>query len=140
MNVNLDGLTIGQQMGLVRDFVGRVIYVRPFEKVLKVQITDDSVSVLFETFAFTETQTRIKFTKRGKRLWTYNRATRQPAEMVMWDDEYAGEEIAKYGKVVEEGQREWERDCYRPGTGRNPLDSARRLRQGPSTPRMERHW
>lgn len=140
MTVDMSNLTLAQQMGLARDFVGRVIYVRPFEKVLKVSITDTTASVLFETYSFTEIQTRVKFTKRGKRLWTWDRDKHQAAEMVMWEDGYAGEEIALYGKVRTEGQDEFERACYRPGTSNNPLDSYSRIQEGPSAPRMERHW
>lgn len=139
-----DDLTQMQMLAMARDFVGRVIYLKPFEKVIKVSIDGEVIKVLFETYAWTETQTRVKFTKKGKRLWTWDRATHTPDQMVVWDDTYAGEEIALYGRVATPTeaaeQVAYERACHRPGTGRAPLDNYARTRAGATTDRMTNHW
>lgn len=125
---------------------GRVIAIRPYEKCLTIRIEDDKVNLLFETFLVREQRTRTVFLKQGKRLVSYDRATGvKLSEMTMWDEvEPEVAELVNFGRTHTESEvREriaFERDCYRPGTDRHPLDNYSRVQAGATAPKMERHW
>lgn len=134
---------------LLREFrkaTGYTIPIRPFERIIKTVVNDDRVAVMVETYRYTETRYEFRFTNHGKRIieWDHGR----PTSVTMWDDEFGIEftpfVIRKSGHASTDAeirdQIAFERDCYRPGTSRTPLDSYRRIQMAPSTDKMERYW
>lgn len=130
---------------LMREFkkaTGYSVPIRPFERILKYVVTDDRVAVQLETFRYTETRYEFRFTGRGRRLLSYTGPT--PESLTVWDEAFEPFVIRKTGHVKTEreslAQVAFERDCYRPGTSRAPLDNYARVQAGPSTDKMERYW
>ena len=118
---------------------------RPFEKVLKVVSKDDgSVVAQIETFRYTETTHRITLTKRGIRLYAIKDG--KPSGVTNWfeDEDFEPRVFVKSGRVYEGSTHadriNFERDCYRPGGGRVPLDNYSRVLKGSTTEAMERYW
>lgn len=129
--------------------VGLRTTLRPFEKVVKVKLTDTEATALIETFEVRELAREWRLMKHGHRLVTYARSdiTRSwgvPVTMTLWDDDYKPQVVAKFGKSVSMSdyleRRQFEAACYRPGTERQPLDNCDRTMEGSSTPAMVRHW
>lgn len=137
----------------LKKHTGLVTILRQFETVLKVSCEEDVAAILVDTFRYEETTREFRFKERGTRLISFKRCTDDAArygrwykvgEMVVWDETFEPFIQAKFGRSVSPReyaeQREWERNCYRPGNSRNPLDNYARVLAGPTTPEMERYW
>lgn len=142
-----------EYLAQLRRATNQVVTLRPFDTVLKVQCDDDKAAILIETFRYKETAREIRFTERGTKLISFAKCTDQlptygrwavAGEMILWDDEFVPFIHVKFGKSVSPREHAeqvaWERQCYRPGTSRNPLDNYERVLAGPTTDAMERYW
>lgn len=121
--------------------------IKPFEKVLKVQITDEQASILIETYEVDERHREYRITAAGKRCISYYKkgtAWVKVADMTVWDEDFVPTDVVKFGRrntpEVYADRRDWEAACARPGTASSPMDSFERTLDAYSTPKMERHW
>jgi hypothetical protein len=126
--------SIHRQIAAVRDAVSWHPRLRVMESVQRVVITDDTIKVLVNRARVTETSGRYKITHRGTELivWKRNEAGRWgwPESMLDWTE--VEEEHLKFGiaSIQEQAdKRAWERDCYRPGTSRTPMDGPEAVAQ-----------
>lgn len=125
-----------------RKITGYSVTVRPFERVIKYFASDDRDAVLLETFRYVETRYEFRVTGHGKRLVAFTTSGAQ--SVTAWDEEFEPFVIRKTGHVrtptESRDQITFERDCYRPGSFRTPLDNFARVKAGPTTDAMERYW
>lgn len=134
-------------LGQFRRESGLVMRLRPYENVVKVTVDDTKAAILIETFRFKELAREVRFKARGEKLIGFIRAQDvwlPVGELVTWDESFVPFTHVKYGKSVSPrehaARRQWERECYRPGSEVTPLDSYSRVLSGPTTEAMERYW
>lgn len=118
--------SIHRQVAAVRDTVGWLPRLRPLESVQRVVITDDTIRVLVQRVRCVETAGRFKITHYGRELTVW---TVQPNgywkrdQLLDWTP--ADETVIKFDiPTIKEvaDKKSWERDCYRPGSARFPMD------------------
>lgn len=134
-------------LGQFRRNTGLVIQLRPYENVLKISTEESKAAILIETFKFTDLAREVRFKARGEKLLGFVRVNNvwiPVGELVTWDESFVPFTHVKYGKSVSPreyaARRQWERECYRPGSEITPLDSYQRVLSGPTTEEMERYW
>jgi len=114
----------------------------------------ERVTVLVEFLTTTETAREVRYTRRGKRLMSWEARydyTDIPegeltnwkySEVVMWDDTFEPYVENKIGRIESPAEyaerRRWEGEQYRVGSPRSPMDSAHRVTLG-HTP-MADYW
>lgn len=122
---------------------------RPHDEITTVLITENKVGLHIRTYRFEDRAREIRFTARGTKMIVWDRDATQwtgwkRTEMVLWEDDYQPETIIKFGRsntpAEVAARRQFEKDCFRPGTSRNPLDNYERVIAGPTTPAMERYF
>ncbi len=141
----MDNLTVIQQLAAIRDASrGISIQIKPFETILNLEIREDQVLVLIETYSYEEGERRIRFKKHGKRLVSIDRSSGVVESITAWSTDFTPFDQLKYGQVTSQSdkarKRIYEQMCHRPGTCRNPLDSYSRVLDGPTTRDMEKYW
>lgn len=133
----------------VRDHTGFITILRPFETIKKITLTDDTAGIVVETFSFDDRTRDIRFNKRGTKLIAYKRSDEtgewlRNGMVTMWDESFVPFIQAKFGTPVTPteyaAKRQWERECYRPGTDAQPLDNAARTDAGQTTDTMRKYW
>lgn len=137
-----------QRLTAFKAATGMIVSLRVWENVLDWQVTDTTATLKVEVWRYADTDREVRFTARGERLFgwvlTPNGWASIGQPMTLWDDEFKPFIHVKYGRSVSPRehaeQRAWERQCYRPGTDRFPLDNYARVLDGPTTPAMERYW
>lgn len=144
-----------ERLAQFKRHTGLVTILRAFDTVEQVKLEDDKAVMKVETFSFDDTTHEYRFKRRGVRMIGYQRVDVnmgdrtvpgwvKVADMTIWDDSFVPFVQAKHGRSVSPReyaeQKQWERDCYRPGTDRQPLDNYSRVLAGPTTPAMERYW
>lgn len=138
-----------EHLASLRRHTAQVVSLRPFDTVLKVRLDEIAAAILIETFSCKETAREVNFNARNLKLISFTREGEtqywiKTGELVTPDDAFIPYTFVKYGKSVSpreyNAKRQWERETYRPGTSRNPLDNYQRVLAGPSTPEMERYW
>lgn len=128
---------------------------RPYETYIGYQVSGSFVSFSIETHLVTETRRELRLNKRGVRMvsfvlkdgdWAFE------GQLIMWDDDFTPIVTVKSGKILTmtewRAQRNFERDCHRPGASRMPLDNFDRTFDGLpvggadrlSSPKMQKHW
>lgn len=126
------------------------VQLRPFEVLLNTSASDTTAMVSIQTFRYSELTAEVRFTGMGTRLTTWVKkdgvwAIEQSLCMTVWDAYFEPVTLLKFDRQYQSpkqkmAQREWERLCYRPGTGRTPLDNYERVLAHPTTDLMERYW
>jgi hypothetical protein len=130
--------------------IRRPFAVRPGEKLLKVNATDDTVTVMISWIRVAETNREWRIVAAGRSLLTWARPE-STNEAWVWlgrldveDEGFKPVVHLKYGepntpdRVLE--RRNFARDCYRPGTERSPMDNWLRTVDGHTPESMTRHW
>jgi hypothetical protein len=133
---NLDGMTIYQQVGLVRACVGDVsLRLQPYDEIIKVMISPTRCGITVRRWTVTDraTETRLTQPRQVTRAWTCDDAGtwspvimevdgRRTAEFSIDDDTVKQCLIVSHrgGKSPAEyrAQLIWDELCYRPGAGR----------------------
>lgn len=128
---------------------GKRVRLKPWESVITYEQTDTQIKVVIETYDVQELVREDRYKRGGKRgLFFTNESGRwvEALDVVQWDDSFEPFVFEKVGrrKTADEQieQREWEKDCYRPGSKMTPLDSYTRVLDPfiRSTAKMERHF
>lgn len=149
--------TAAQQLRAIKQVIGQAVYLRPYQEVVNVQITDKSVMLAIRVFRYTETQAEVRFSASGIRMmgWelTDHGWKRKPLglngeiDLTIWDEDFKPYIECRYGthrSVAEYYERlEWEANVHRPGTGRTPLDNFYRTVESSrdeTTPAMYKYW
>ncbi len=127
----------------LRDF-GVECKTRQHEKIINIAIDDTTISALVEIYDRRETSRQITYTRHIERLIRWNTTTGQKKTVDWVDPDYVPEIEILFGRSVTPAEHTaeiaFERDCYRPGSARSPLDNHRRVQAGPTTDAMERYW
>ena len=143
-------LTAAQLLKPAKLALGRPIQLLPYQRVLRVDITDDTVSIVLSVMAYTETSREVRFTKSGIRLKSWKNQNGRWIEnepFTIWDDQFIPYIEARFGRHISVAeyreQRQWEADTYRCGTGRTPMDNFNRTVEGgrdTTTDKMYKYW
>jgi hypothetical protein len=156
MNTSPDQPSPYKMLSLMYQATGTQLRLRMFDRVLQVKIEENTASALVETHDFKELSREYRLTRRGRRLISFQRTEVEHVletggkfsyyrwsllpSVEVWDEDFEETIIAKYGthRSVRESyeKAQFERDCYRPGTVRSPMDNA----QAADSPRMMKHW
>jgi hypothetical protein len=142
-------VTVYKQLALVHAKTGHQLKLGPFDTITRVSFDDDhnQVRVTMKTARYTEQARRyvvhctglrmVIFTPRpGKLRWDRE-------DIEMWDDDSAFEAPkGDYDPGKSERSAKWAELCYRPGTGKTPLDNWERTASDPihSPAPMQKHW
>jgi hypothetical protein len=130
---------------------GLTIRLTPFELLTAInQQSDTLVAASIVTFRVDERRTEYLIKARGTKLigfgqdpvtWTWRQIGKP---LVVWDEDFEpfSYNLFSRGKSPAEwlAAREFARQCYRPGTSAQPLDSSYRTTLGYTTSKMERYW
>jgi len=128
---------------------GMVYQMREFESIQKVSVEGNTANLLLTTYSLETAASRTIKKRRGLRLITWQRNTAhgnwyETGRLTMWDEDFAAETILKFGAVKTATEiidkREFEKQCYRPGTSKQPLDNYERTLESYTTADMERYW
>jgi len=128
---------------------GHQVILKPFERVADMTVTSTQIIVLLDVVACDEVSQGIMVRGQGKRLYSFEIAADGrwlgAPPITSWDEDFEPQFIRGYGKSV--NLKEWldnlwfARDCYRPGTSSNPMDSYTRVTDiVSSSPVMGTHW
>jgi hypothetical protein len=143
-----------QQLLPVKLAVGRPVYLRPYEQVLGVKITDDEVTLSIRTYEYTETVREVRFHKCGIRMRTwkpnelgiwkeqfYRNAEGNIEPIILWDDDFKPFIECRFGHSLtpDEYLERVEREAmtYRVGTPRTPLSN---YYSRDTCPEMKQYW
>lgn len=117
--------------------------------ITKLEITDESVTVVLDIYEVRETVRETRFIKHGVRLlnWTSSSDSYfgwKYTTMTAWDDDFKPFTEHKVGRIETPAEymerRRWEGEVYRPGSDRSPMDSAYRVTLGHTTDAMTNYW
>jgi hypothetical protein len=131
----------------VEDVTGHHIILKPGEKVTNMQVTPDLVTVVIRVVDAREVSMGFQVRRVGMRLYAFqlkdNTWMGQPP-MTAWDEDFEPQFLRGYGQgpnLAEWLDRLWfARECGRPGTARNPLDSFQRTTDGVGNEAMKRYY
>jgi hypothetical protein len=117
-------LTIPQQLAMFHEHTGLVFNIRPFERVLKVKLSDDGAAILVETYQTKQLVRGWRLLKKGTRLISYAPSPsgyKQIGVLDIWDEDFEPQTVAEIGNplTIEDwiDRSKWERECYRYGDG-----------------------
>ena len=129
---------------------GAYLRVRPFEIIEAIVQRDaDNIVVKLITFELDERKTEMVLKAKGTKLVGYKRTesgswVQNGKAFTVWDDTFSPISVKHYGPGKTEAEywsaKAYDRLCYRPGSDRQPMDSFRRVVEGYTPARMERHW
>jgi hypothetical protein len=141
-----------QKLEHLRQVTGKRITLKEWESIEQMHIQDAMAMVLIDTFEVKVLVREDRYLKHGRRVLVFmrNQATGGwylDSDSTAWHDDgfvpYVYEKSGRRQTADElQEQREWEKLCYRPGTGRTPLDSYDRVNDPliRSTEKMERYY
>lgn len=155
-------LTPFQMRAQVEEILGFDLRLRMYETLDKVKLTDDEIVVTTTFYRVQELKRETRFTGCGTRAMQFKRVEHQlPSgipiytwhkanEFSFMDPEFVPSTLATLRRVETPSewndQRQWEADCYRPGSESFPMDNYDRTLIQPqsdnekSHDNMVRHW
>lgn len=146
---------IAKQLRELRRVTGKNIAVPMFAKVDKVVVSDDRCAVRLEVHEFADRPHDYIISNKGTRTYLFARNDAGKWEcdvFTTWDEpgEFAEVVIGKLYRRTTPADwlaaLEFARDCHRPGSSAQPMDSYERVLQGDTSPslasteKMARHW
>lgn len=132
-----------------RALTGVRLHFTDHETITAFSISDDFVMMKLDHFEVKELAREHRFLRKGVRaIIVMRQGTRWfvEADVISWDDSFEPFTFDLFGTVKlpseVEAQRDFEKQCYRPGKGRFQLDSYERVCDPliRSTDKMERHY
>lgn len=155
----MEELSTAQQLLPIKLALGRPVYLRPYEQVLRVSVEPEKISLTIRTYQTSETEREVRFLKSGLRLKTWKLVDGKWVEqfvlgddgrkhsLTLWDDDFEPISERRIGHSLTPDEYydriKREAETYRPGTSRYPLANyACTMMAGPhgTTPDMYRYW
>ena len=116
-----------QMLAQVREATGHSIYLRPYDEVNKVVVSDDRIAVLIYRYKVTERKHEDVLSGRSLVFmqWTLDPSTGTLVydEMIVPDSTFVETHHKRFGwptQAERTAKREWEASCGTPGRGRYP--------------------
>lgn len=142
--------------------IRRPVRIGMYESVLEIDVGDESATMKTECYDVRETHRELRIVRKGIRLYGWKKpegdfiATQvrpwiPQGYVTVWDESFVPVIQHKQGKMYTfaewREQVTFERDCYRPGASRFPIDSYQRVLEGSdcgegsyNPPKMDKHW
>lgn len=143
-------LTTAQMLQPIKLALGKPIYLRPYQTVLNVVVTDTGINLVVRVMAYTETTREVRFTKSGIQLRSWkllNNIWVEQTPFTVWDEDFVPYVEALFGRHVSVDEyrerRQWEAETYRCGSSRSPMDNFTRTVEGgreTTTDAMYQYW
>jgi len=127
-----DEMTDLQKLSFVQYTTGVVIKLGLIDEIVDYKIDETDIVLVIDYFELAEYRNRLQATRHATKMlgWKLkNGAWTQLKTAIIWDEDFESFQIVgQYGRVTTQdlyNDRVWQvENCYRPGTGRFPMDGA----------------
>lgn len=131
----------------IKEKTGHTIILKQFEKVLGYSYEENLVTVTLSVVDAREVSQGFEIKRIGTRMYGFQLADEKwlgQVPITAWDEEYAPQFVRSNGRSV--NLKEWldnlwfARECARPGSLSNPMDTYERTTDSYASSKMAKHW
>lgn len=131
----------------IENTTGHHITLKPFEKVTNMRVDKDAVAVVLRVVETKDVSHGFEIKRMGYRVYGFNKVDVGwigQKTITVWDEDFEPQFVRTFGTGV--NLAEWidkiwyARECGRPGTSKNPLDTYDRTVSGGGLNKMKSHW